>query len=275
MATVADLFVERRGRAYGVVSASYNVGSGAAAGLAVGALWLGNWRSSFVLPACGLVLAGGILRRLLSASDARGWVRPRPVTSVRRVFVTTELRYLLALFCVNMVLWQGTIGFFPTLLQTDLGVRPTAATVAFAAIFGIGLIVSPVVGAIGDRVGHREIGLLTPVVGVVGLSVLLSVPTTAGTVVGTVLFALGLVTFWPVMTADLMDALSDETLGADYGITRAIFYAAGSLAPTYVGVAAERTSFRMAYAGLGACFLVSAAIFVRLAMLDGRPVDDG
>lgn len=264
MATVADLFTARRGRAYGVISACYNVGSGVAAGLAIAALSVGSWRSAFLPAVGGLLFVGWLLHRFLSAPYTPSWVRLRPGESFRRVFVTTELRYLLVLFCVNMFLWQGSISFFPTLLQSDLGVAPTASTVAFASIFAIGLVMSPAVGALGDRVGHRRVGLLTPVVGTVGLAILLFVPTGPGLVVGTGLFAVGMVTFWPVMTADLIGALDDETMGADYGITRALFYGFGSLGPSYVGFAAERTSFIVAYAGLGGCFLVSALVFVRI-----------
>lgn len=270
MATVADLFTTDRGRAYGVISASYNVGSGVAAGLAIGALWLGNWRSAFLPAMGGLLLVGWLLHRFLSAAYVPTWVRLRPTESFRRVFVTTELRYLLVLFCFNMFLWQGSISFFPTLLQTDLNASPTVATLAFASIFGIGLVISPVVGVLGDRVGHRRVGLLAPAVGLLGLGLLLGVPTTAALLVGTALFAVGMVTFWPVMTADLIGALEDDTMGADYGLTRALFYGFGSLGPTYVGLVAERTSFITSYAGLGLCFVVSGVLFVRIIRLGDR-----
>ncbi len=270
MATVADLFTAKRGRAYGVISASYNVGSGAAAGVAIVALWLGNWRLSFLPIAAAAALAAFGAHRLLTASYAPRWVRLRPAESFRRVFVTKELRYLLVLFCFNMFLWQGSISFFPTLLQTDLGVSPTLSTLAFASIFVTGLLVSPTVGVLGDRIGHRRIGLFTPVIGLLGLGLVLGVPTTAGLAIGTILFAVGMVTFWPVMTADLVGVLSDETMGADYGITRAVFYGAGSLGPTYVGVVGERFTFVAAYAGLGVCFACSALLFVQLARMSDR-----
>lgn len=272
MATVADLFAAGRGRAYGVVSASYNVGSAVAAGLAIAALSLGNWRSAFIPAIAGLLAAGWLLHRLLSAEYAVTRVRLAPIESFRRVFITTELRYLLVLFCFNMLLWQGTISFFPTLLQTELGVPPTGATIAFASIFAIGLLISPVVGVLGDRIGHRRIGLFTPIVGLVGLALLLGVRSVVGLALGTGLFALGMVAFWPVMTTDLIGVLADETMGADYGLTRAIFYATGSLGPTYVGVVAGWTSFVTAYAGLGVCFLVSMAVFVRIIRLGNRPI---
>ena len=150
------------------------------------------------------------------------------------------------------------------LWQTGLDASPTVATLAFASIFAIDLLVSPAVGVLGDRIGHRRVGLLTPIVGSIGLGILLGFPRTVGLVVGTVLLAVGMVTFWPVMTADLIGSLADETMGADYGLTRALVYGVGSLGPTYVGLAAERTSFVAAYAGLGVCFLVSAVVFVRI-----------
>lgn len=159
----------------------------------------------------------------------------------------------------------GTISFFPTLLQAELAATPTQATLAFATIFAIGLITSPIVGALGDRFGHQRVGLLSPLVGAVGLSILLTFPTPFGLIVGTVTFSIGLVTFWPVMTAELIDGLADSTMGADYGATRAIFYAVGSLGPTYVGVIAERYSYVAAYTGFLGCFLLAAGVLAALA----------
>lgn len=130
----------------------------------------------------------------------------------------------------------------------------------FATIFLIGLITSPIVGALGDRFGHQRVGIFSPLVGAIGLSILLAIPTRSGLVVGTVTFSLGLVTFWPVMIAELIDGLSDSTMGADYGATRAIFYAVGSLGPTYVGVIAEQYSYVLAYAGFVGCFFIAAIV---------------
>jgi MFS family permease len=265
MATIADLFTSARGRAFGVVSASYNVGSGAAAGVVIVALWLGPWRYAFLPALGGLLVVAVQFHRWLSGPYVLHRMRLTPQASLRRVLTTFELRLLLALFCLYMFLWQGTISFFPTLLQAELTATPTQATLAFATIFAIGLITSPIMGALGDRFGHQRVGLLSPLVGAIGLSILLAVPTQFGLIVGTVTFSLGLVTFWPVMTAELIDGLADSTMGADYGATRAIFYAVGSLGLTYVGVIAERYSYVVAYTGFVGCFFFAAIVLAVLA----------
>lgn len=114
MAIIADLFTSARGRAFGVVSASYNVGSGTAAGVVIVTLWLGSWRYAFLPALGGLVLVAVLFPRLLSSPYDLHRVRLSPQASLRRVLTTSELRVLLALFCLYMFLWQGTISFFPT-----------------------------------------------------------------------------------------------------------------------------------------------------------------
>jgi hypothetical protein len=71
------------------------------------------------------------------------------------------------------------------------------------------------------------------------------------TVVHTGVFVVGLVGFWPVMTASLMESLARECLGGDHGFSRAVFYSAvGSLGPAHTGVVVRRLSYATAYGGL-------------------------
>lgn len=266
-ATVSDLFVSARGRAYGVIAATYNIGSGVAAGLAAAALAIGYWQVAFLPVVASLLLLGLLFNHLRSGPYRIEPVSFAPVTALRRVLITQQLRLLLVLFALYMFLWQGSISFFPTLLRTDLGLSQLFATAVFASIFAIGLTMNPVAGALGDRLGHSRVGVFAPCLGAIELTILLLVPTIWGVVVGTVMFAVGLVTFWPVMTAEFMNGLSADTLGADYGITRAIFFGFGSLGPTYVGVVGDRTTFTTAYFGLVACFLLAAVVILRILSL--------
>lgn len=76
----------------------------------------------------------------------------------------------------------------------------------------------------------------------------------------TVLFAVGLMSFWPVMNAFLMARLAPDSLGGDYGLSRGVSFGVGSPGPTYTGLVAEHASYRAAYSGLVCCFLLSALL---------------
>lgn len=261
MAAVPDLFETHRGRAFGVISAAFSVGSALAAGLGAFALFVGNWRVAFIPAAVVLAVTATAIHISTGGPYALGRVSLSPRVTIRRVLKTQRLRVLLGLFCLYMFLWQGAVSFFPTLLQTELGRTPTEANLAFGSIFVIGLLVSPIVGDLGDRVGYLRIGTASPVIGAVGLSVMLLAPTQLGVALGTIALAIGMVSFWPVMTADLMAAISAERMGGDYGIVRAVFFGVGSLGPVYVGTVADLMSYRLAYAGIVGCFLLAVILF--------------
>lgn len=265
MAFISDLFVEARGRAYGIISASYNVGSGAAAGLATAAVLIGTWRFAF-LPTIVLL---GIVVLLLHWWRAEPYefnlTSFQPWTAFRRVTDTRRVQLLVLLFCLQMFIWQGSASFYPTLVRTDLNFSPTVANIAFASIFVTGLIVTPLAGSLGDRFGHLRIAVFVPVFGAAGLTMILLVPSLPGLMVGTFLYAIGLMAFWPLITTEFVNVLSASTIGADYGVTRALFYGLGSLGPTYVGVVTDEFSIVLAYFGLVGCFLAAAGIVISLS----------
>lgn len=264
MALVFESFADRRGRALGVIAASYSFGSALAGGLAALALALASWRVAFLPVAGGLAVVGGLIHRWRGEPYVLSPVALDARRTVRRLFSSPQLRRVLALFCLYMFVWQAAVSFLPTYLRVGKGYGPFPATAAFVAVFLIGLVISPRVGDLGDRFGHRRVGEIAPVIGATGLSlfVLAGHPLVVGA--GIVLFAVGLMSFWPVMNAYLMARLAPDSLGGDYGLSRAVFFGVGSLGPLYTGFVAEYANYRTAYAGLIGCFLVSAIIVRRI-----------
>ena len=267
LATVSDLFADARGRAFGIISSSFNVGYASASALALGGLAVGSWRLSF-LPAIAFLLVSGLLFHVWAdGTYAVTRVKMRPVAALRRVIKTPQLRLLLVVLCLHMFIMQGAVSFVPTMLQIEQGFTSTGAALAFTSIFLVGLVSNPIAGVLGDRVGHTQVGLVLPIIGATGLSVSLLAPTPAVTVGGLLLFAVGLLAFWPVITAELTSGMALETVGGDYGITRTVFFGFGSLGPTYVGFVGDRASFTLAYAGLVGCFLLIAGLVYRIHRL--------
>ncbi|MFB6154648.1 MAG: MFS transporter [Haloferacaceae archaeon] len=246
-ALVSDLFVERRGRAFGLHTGSGDLGGVVAAGLAAAALAVATWRASFV-PAI-VVLAGVVVA--IHVFSEEGYVLDTPSlelgTTARRLLADGELRLLLAAYVLFAFSWQSTTGFLPTYLLDGKGFSQTVSTVAFGILFGVGMLAKPAAGALGDEVPRT---LLAPaLLGVAGsaLALVVFAPTPALAVAGVVLFALGLMSFPPVMQSYLMDVFPDESAGGDLGAYRTVYIGLGSLGPTFVGAMGAATSYATAF----------------------------
>jgi len=264
MATVSDLYTETQGRAYGIISASFSVGYVAASVLALGGLALGSWRYSFI-PAIVLVVFAGILvHRWAEGSYLITPVSMKPKTAIYRVVKTSKLQIHLAVLCLHMFVMQGSIAFIPTMLQLESGFTAMGATLAFTSIFFVGLLFNPLIGTLGDQVGHMKVGLSLPIIGAAGLLITLLASNSLITVTGLIIFGVGLLTFWPVITAELISGLAIDTLGGDYGIMRATFFAVGSFGPAFVGFFGEQFSFTIAFNSLIGCFLLNGILVYQL-----------
>ncbi|MFB6299523.1 MAG: sugar MFS transporter [Halobacteriales archaeon] len=266
-AQLTDLYTANRGQAFGVVSASNNLGGVLGSGLATVVLTVAIWRVAYIpiIFVFGLVVV--ILHRLNREPyviDPSG-VDLELVGTGRRVIGLSRVRFMIIAAALYAVTWQGTASFLPTFLQIDKGFSPTLASNAFAGLFIVGMLANPVAGGLGDRFEYPHVALGSAVLGAVGLSVIVIAEGIVLSVAGIVIFAIGLAAFWPVMNAYVMAAFPDESAGGDFGAVRTIFIVIGSLGPTYVGVVAERLTYTAAFSGLVACLCGAIAITSFLA----------
>lgn len=261
---VSDLFVERRGQAFGLHTASGDTGGVIAAGLATAVLALATWRSAF-LPVVVVLVAVALSLHL--------WSRERYVfervdlavgSTARRLFADSQLRWLLVAYTLYAFTWQSAVSFVPTYLQVGKGFSPAVANTGFAALFVVGAVVKPLAGSLGDRVPR---GLLAPAVLVVAaamLTVVVLSSTQTAVLVAVACFAAGLMAFPPVMQAYLMDSFPTDSMGGDLGAMRSLYIGFGALGPTYVGAVADLLSYQVAFAGLVGCLLLSGLVIVFL-----------
>jgi MFS family permease len=272
-ALVSDLFVERRGQAFGLHTASGDVGGAVAAGLAVAALAVAGWRSAYA-PILGL-LAGVALA--LHFWGRETYVRPEATReavvaglsdareTARRLWRNPRFRWLLVAYALYAFTWQSAAGFLPTFLQASKGFPPELASGGFAALFVVGATVKPLAGSLGDRFPRAGVAAGALVVAAAALAGLLAASGTLAVGIAVAVFAGGLMAYPPVMQALLMDTFPDGSMGGDLGATRTVYIGLGSLGPSYVGFVAGRVSYAVAFAGLLGCLLVSAGIVGRLA----------
>jgi len=263
---LSDLFVEKRGRAFGLNSAFSRIGSILAAGLAVGALTVGRWQLAFVpvvVLLIGLMVAFHFLSREQYEFRAVGRMVQRSGAvqeTTARVFGSTQVRLLVTAYTLVIFAWEGMIAFLPAYLQATKGFSVGFASGGFAMLFAVGVIVQPVSGAISDRWDRRLITGFATIVSFTGLVLLITIDSFALLLLGIVLYAAGLMAFTPVLQAYLMDIFPDASKGGDLGAFKTIYEGLSSIGPTYVGVVAGFASYTVAFSGFLVCLAMSAFI---------------
>lgn len=268
-AALADLFVARRGRAYGLNEGVGSAATVGAAGVAVVALDVATWRSAFA-PAFVLVVVGlVVLHRWHREPYVAGRAEFQLRETVVNVLGAPRIRPLLVAYSLVVFAMKGAFGFLPAFLQAEQGFSPTLASAAYALIFVSGTVGMPLSGALSDRADRRAVSVAFVVVAAVGLAGVVVASETPLVLLAVVVFAGGVLGFPPVMQAHLMDAFADETMGRDFGGFKTVYLAAGSVGPSFVGYVAATEGYALAYLWLAACLVVAAAV-VGLA-LRSRP----
>jgi len=259
-ALVSDLFVERRGQAFGLHTASGDLGGVLAAGLAVAALAVATWRAAFLPVVAVLAAVLVALHRWRREPYEFRRVDLAVRATAGRLLGDRRLAALLGAYVLYAFTWQGAVAFLPTFLQRAKGFSPGLAGGGFAALFVVGVAVKPVSGGLGDRVPKPLVAAAGLGLGATALVVALAAGGTLPVALAVVGFAAGLMAVPPVLQAHLMDVFPDGTMGGDLGAARSVYIGLGSLGPTYVGFVAARAGYGPAFAGLAACLLVSAVV---------------
>ena len=259
-ALISDVFVERRGQAFGLHTASGDIGGVAAAGLATVVLAVAVWRAAF-LPVVLIIAMIVVALHRWSREDYRVERVDLAVTdTLSRLLGTPRLRTLLFGYALFAITWQSTTAFLPTFLQVAKGFPPAIANAGFGALFLVGATVKPIAGWLGDRWSNEIVAPGALLVGAITLAVVILVGTPAFVIAGVVVFAAGLMAYPPVMQAFLMDTFPTESMGGDLGGMRTIYIGLGALGPTVVGAIADYADYTIAFTGLVGCLLVSSAV---------------
>ena len=257
---LAELFHERRGQAFGINSTAADMGGVLSAIAALVVLSVGAWRLTFFPIAA--VLAVGILAFHAWSNEAYRLTRVDMDVrgTARRLVENRDLLVLLVVFSLFSFVWQGVTGFLPDFLHVQKAFSESFASNAFAGLFVVAAVVTPLAGTLGDRLGHARVGIFTPMVASIGLGVILRYDGGVPVLLGVAVLAGGIGSFWPLLYAHLMDALPDEDMGGDFGATRTVFIGLGSLGPAYVGTIAEFADYGVAFSGLVGCLLLTTLL---------------
>ncbi|MEF8830198.1 MAG: MFS transporter [Halobacteriales archaeon] len=263
-ALLSDLFVAKRGRAFGFHTASGDVGGAAAAALSAVVLAVATWQAAYLPVVAVLAVVLALLHRYRPAPYRFRRVPLEVRATARRLLGNRRLAALLGAYVLFAFTWQGVVSFLPTFLQKAKAFPPGLAGGGFAALFVVGAVVKPVAGSLGDRAPKPAVAAGALALGLVSLSTVLVAEATAVVAVAVVGFAAGLMSFPPVMQAYLMDVFPDASMGGDLGGARTVYIGLGSLGPTYVGFVAGTAGYVPAFAGLGGLLLVTAVVVLAI-----------
>ena len=257
---VSDLYVERRGQAFGLHTASGDAGGVIAAGLAAAILAVASWRGAF-LPVVVVLVAVALALHVWSREGYHvESVELDIAATARRLLGDRSMRRLLAAYALYAFTWQAATGLLPTFLRRSKSFSPAVATASFGALFVVGAVVKPIAGGLGDRFRRDRLAPAALLLAAVALSGIVLASGERSVTIGVVAFAVGLMAYPPVMQAYLMDTFPTESMGGDLGGMRSVYIGLGSLGPTVVGFVAGRASYRVAFAGLVGCLLVAVAL---------------
>lgn len=262
---LSDLFVQRRGIAFGVHTTFSDVGGILAAGLAAGALAIGAWQTAFLPAIFGLALISLLHYRWGDEPIVIKKVSPQIRETVGRLFGHRRFQVVLLAYALFSFTVQGVIGFLPTLLKADHGFSSELATAAFAGMFATGIAARPLAGRISDWGSRLVVAGTGLTLGGLGLLILVFSRSPVIAMTGVVVFAIGQKAYPPTMQAYLMDSFPDGSMGGDLGATRTFYLSVGSLGPTYVGYVGGVYSYTVAFAGFVGAFLLSGLLVLSLA----------
>ncbi|MDY6819470.1 MAG: MFS transporter [Halobacteriales archaeon] len=271
-ALLSDLFVERRGQAFGIQTTAGMGGAALAAGVAVGALRYATWQAAF-LPTIVLLVGVGILLHrwshepyVLSRDDLDFDFRG----TVGRLLFQPRIRRLLFMRALTAFTFQGIVGFLPTFLQVEKGFSTTLASASFALVFVVGSVMGPLAGRLSDLFPRLRVVLGALFVGIIGLLGMLLGGAAAVVIVSIVAMSMGLASLFPVMGAYFMDLFPDRSVGGDFGAAKTVFSGLGSIGPTYVGIVAASRSYTIAFAGLLVLLVLAVGVLLTLQSPDAE-----
>jgi len=249
-ALLSDLFENRRGEAIGLNNAAVNLGGILAAGLAVAVLARTAWRAAFVPFVVLFLVVAALLHRWNDERYVVSRVTLSPRSTARRLFSQSRIRWMLVSAGLVMFVQRGAIAFVPLFLRTEKSFAPTLAAGTYAGFYLVGMVASPAMGRLGDRIGHASVTVRATFIATVGLLVMLLGRGQIPVVLGVLLFALGMTGFWPGMNAYVLALFPDDSMGGDFGALGTVYLGVGSLGPAYVGLVAERTTYLVAFLSL-------------------------
>jgi len=262
---ITELYRDKRGQALGINSASVNVGGVLVSWLAVPFVAASTWRNAFVPILIVLITLLGTVHVL-----HQGRYRvARPSFGIRatgkRLVSNARVRVILIATTSFAFAWSGITGFLPTYLHLHEGFSESVAGQMFALIFVVGILVNPIAGRVGDRLGYPIVTSIAGGSASLGIAIILLSSHLVSIATGIILFGCGAGAFWPVVNSDIMRTLPKSTRGGDYGAARTVWMVTGSFGTTYVGTVADSLNYVFAFTTLIPLLIITICVGISLS----------
>ncbi len=262
-ALLADLYIERRGEAFGLQDSLGFAGPLLAAGGAIIILAIAPWRSAFLPVIAFLCVAVFLSHHWLDEPYVVSGVELDIGETFTRIFGDRNTRRLLIGYTSAIFAMQAVIGFLPLFLQVEHGFSGVYSSAGFGILFLGAMVTLPISGHLGDRFGYIPVavgGLLISVVSLLGFVFLTATALIMFCIFG---FGVGIWAFTPVIQAYLMTHFPTESMGGDYGAFKTVYAGVGSLGPAYVGYVAGILDYLSAFIGLVVFLILAIVVFSR------------
>jgi predicted MFS family arabinose efflux permease len=243
---------------------------GFAIGPALGGLIVDGlgWSISAVFAVSALLSIGTALLVTFGSREVRPTVVPEgPVLSlafgaVKGVLGDPVVRRIFAIFGLAFLATQMTRPYIPVLVEGIVGIGPGLAS-SIALVAGtaalVGALISPLGGALGDRIGFRTVLIAALVGGAVALLIMPNASTIPVLAAAAVLLGMSTAAVSAMIFGLLATEVPPERRSATLNLVYLPLYLAGTLGPALAGVV-------VTVIGVSAPFILGALVFAFGAM---------
>lgn len=271
MSLLPKAFPERVGTAVGVTFGAADAGQAilpAVAGVVAAGI---VWQTGFAFTIPLFVLLGVASFYTLPRTDTqylclRTVREDMNIRASLREFTRQEIVTGSAIIFLFAALWMAFSGFYPEYLIQVKGITPTRSSLIFGGLFGLGMVIKPIAGALFDRYGIRTTISGLAFGTVTGLVMLAEAQGFVSVIIATLFISLYLGTGTIGMSM-ILDALPDEFTGTGIGILRTVTFSVAAIGPVIVGTLADHNYFGEAMLGLA----VIPVIMLLVALQWGHP----
>lgn len=267
-ALLSDIYIEKRGQAFGLHILATDVAGVLAAVISVWVVSNANWRGAF-LPVLFVLVPLPLVFYYVSREPVRiGRVRLDFKGTAGRLAGDSSIRWLLASYSLFVLASSGVLSFLTTYLTEFQGFSFEFASAVFALIFVIGMFVKPAAGFVSDAMSRTIVAAAALIISGIGLGVLIFSSIRSFILFGVVIYAIGQRSLPPALQAALMDRVPGESRGGDFGGFRGIYMLIGSLGPGLTGLLISTEGYVAAYSLLLFCFLLGGGILLWFSLYE-------
>ena len=223
-----------------------------------------GWSISAVFAVSALLSIGTALLVTFGSREVRPSVVPEgPVLSlafgaVKGVLGDPAVRRIFAIFGLAFLATQMTRPYIPVLVEEIVGIGPGLAS-SIALVAGtaalVGALISPLGGALGDRIGFRTVLIAALIGGAVALLIMPSASTIPVLATAAVLLGMSTAAVSAMIFGLLATEVPPERRSATLNLVYLPLYLAGTIGPALAGVVVTTL-------GVSAPFVLGAIVFV-------------